>query len=104
MTQTELWCFSILEQLTFPNAITERQRRSINVPLPFLGRHTELRAWEVGRIARDLGVICEKTGRKREVVSYYESARKTWEGRLAAGSTTPEMYLDFASLYSSLGQ
>jgi tetratricopeptide (TPR) repeat protein len=69
-----------------------------------LGRHTQSRAWEVGRIARDLGVICERTRRKKEAVAYYESARKTWEERLAAGPTVPEMYLDLGSLYFSLGQ
>ncbi len=62
------------------------------------------RALELARIAADLGLICEKTGRREEARSHYTFARTTWEKQVQSGKATPEIFLNLAELYSLLRQ
>ena len=64
------------------------------------------KSWELelALIASDLGVICEKTGRREEAQSHYTFARTVWEKQMQSGKATPEMFQNLAELYSILRQ
>jgi hypothetical protein len=55
-------------------------------------------------IAADLGLICEKTGRREEAQSHYTFARTVWEKQVQSGTATPETFLSLAELYLILRQ
>jgi tetratricopeptide (TPR) repeat protein len=66
--------------------------------------HRSSRELQLARIAGDLGLTCEKTGRKEEARSYYTFARTTWEKSLRSGEATAEIFFNLAGLYSILRQ
>jgi tetratricopeptide (TPR) repeat protein len=82
----------------------EKAEESYRRALAIWESHRGSHEWDLGRVARDLGFICEKTGRRERAASHYEFARKIWEEYLSAMTATPEMYRDLAALYSALGQ
>jgi tetratricopeptide (TPR) repeat protein len=66
--------------------------------------HGKSREPQLAVIAADLGLICEKTGRREEAQSHYTFARTVWEKQVQSGKATPEMFLSLAELYSTLRQ
>lgn len=66
--------------------------------------HGKSREPQLAVIAADLGLICEKTGRREEAQSHYTFARTVWEKQVQSGKATPEMFLSLAELYSNLRQ
>jgi tetratricopeptide (TPR) repeat protein len=66
--------------------------------------HRESRELEIARLANDLGLVCEKTGRKGEAQLQYSLARGIWEKQLRSGKATPEIFMDLGGLYSILRQ
>jgi tetratricopeptide (TPR) repeat protein len=66
--------------------------------------HGKSRELELAHVAGHLGLICERSARKREATAHYNFARTVWEKRVQAGKATPEIYLSLAALYSILRQ
>jgi tetratricopeptide (TPR) repeat protein len=66
--------------------------------------YRESRELEIARLANDLGLVCEKTGRKKEAQLHYGLARGIWEKQLCSGNTTPETFMDLGGLYLILRQ
>jgi tetratricopeptide (TPR) repeat protein len=66
--------------------------------------HRKSRELELAVIASDLGLICQKTGRREEAQSHYTFARTVWEKQVQSGKATAEMFLSLAELYSILRQ
>ena len=66
--------------------------------------HRKSRELQLARIESNLGVICQKTGRREEAQSHYIFARAVWEKQVQSSKATPEIYVNLAELYSMLGQ
>lgn len=76
-----------------------RRRKRTAAPWQILqpaGAPAEL---DLARVANDLGIVCERTGRRDEAHSHFALAQRIWEERVQAGNATPQILVDLAALY-----
>ena len=77
----------------------EKAYHRARIILEPLGEPGEL---QLARVANDLGLVCEKLGRKDEARSHYGLARTVWEKHVESRGAAPEILINLAAVYLKL--